>query len=479
MTISVTHPFVSSAAEGADATKVRTSNWNAGHTVNLTGPALVGRQTASQGAASEITVGAGLSLSGGVLSATGGAAYTPQSFQQPMTVAFAGDSIGLAMGSRDGTSAFAFAALELYPCEYDILLNSAVGGTTTDHLITTQIAQLEALTVKPDVVVVQSVQNDYIGSVATADTLMGYLIEYSERALAAGVKLVVLCSRPPKQSADVASAWYYFNRRVDRYCRDTPGNYFWDTASAWRQTTASESTGVNWRPSVGVVDAFSVDGTHPSAAANRSAASGIVPVLQRFARPLSPMICAAVAYDNTNWPYNNLLGIDGMMIGTSGQLNGVDNTGVAGSAAVIRQRWQLAAADGITATPTIVVGDDGYRYQQIVLSGTASADTTVKLSLSYVFDVTTGTFVGEAIVKTIDLVGSRGIGFKLGPSTHGFIGVSDIAVGTTNMHLRTGKLTHSNSGYAGVENYVEVSIASGKTVSGTVQIGRMGVYRIS
>lgn len=52
---------------------VRTSNWNANHTLHMTGPALVGRQADTQGAAEEITIGSGLSLFGGVLSATGGA----------------------------------------------------------------------------------------------------------------------------------------------------------------------------------------------------------------------------------------------------------------------------------------------------------------------------------------------------------------------------------------------------------------------
>ncbi len=59
---------------------VGSDEWNAAHLLNLTGPALVGRETATQGAAAEIAVGAGLSLSGGTLSATGGGAPVGASY---------------------------------------------------------------------------------------------------------------------------------------------------------------------------------------------------------------------------------------------------------------------------------------------------------------------------------------------------------------------------------------------------------------
>jgi hypothetical protein len=72
MTIQIAHPFVSTAAEGTNAAKVRTSNWNAPHDLEMEGPALLGREAADQGAAQEIAIGSGLNLSGNVLSATGG-----------------------------------------------------------------------------------------------------------------------------------------------------------------------------------------------------------------------------------------------------------------------------------------------------------------------------------------------------------------------------------------------------------------------
>jgi len=72
MTIRVKHNFTSSKTDGTDATQVQPSHWNADHALQMTGPALVGREAGTLGDASEITLGSGLTLSGGVLSASGG-----------------------------------------------------------------------------------------------------------------------------------------------------------------------------------------------------------------------------------------------------------------------------------------------------------------------------------------------------------------------------------------------------------------------
>lgn len=54
MTLAVKHNFVSSKADGTDATLIRPSNWNEDHTITLASKALVGRQTAGSGDAEEI-----------------------------------------------------------------------------------------------------------------------------------------------------------------------------------------------------------------------------------------------------------------------------------------------------------------------------------------------------------------------------------------------------------------------------------------
>lgn len=76
MAVTITHPFVSAIPDGADATLVRSSNWNASHTISMDTSKLLGRSTAGTGAAEEISIGSGLSLASGTLSASGGGGAT-------------------------------------------------------------------------------------------------------------------------------------------------------------------------------------------------------------------------------------------------------------------------------------------------------------------------------------------------------------------------------------------------------------------
>lgn len=70
MAISLKHAFSSAKSDGTDATLVQPSNWNAEHTLTMATARLIGRTTSGTGAAEEIAVGTGLSLSSGTLSAT-------------------------------------------------------------------------------------------------------------------------------------------------------------------------------------------------------------------------------------------------------------------------------------------------------------------------------------------------------------------------------------------------------------------------
>jgi len=67
VTISLTHPFVSSVSDEATPTIVRPINWNAEHVLTMTGPALLGRSTASTGNAEELSLGGYLAFDGSTL----------------------------------------------------------------------------------------------------------------------------------------------------------------------------------------------------------------------------------------------------------------------------------------------------------------------------------------------------------------------------------------------------------------------------
>jgi hypothetical protein len=72
MTVSLKHAFASAKADGADSTLVQPSNWNAEHSLQLATNRLLGRTTAGTGAVEEISIAGALTLSGGVLTGTGG-----------------------------------------------------------------------------------------------------------------------------------------------------------------------------------------------------------------------------------------------------------------------------------------------------------------------------------------------------------------------------------------------------------------------
>ncbi len=71
MALSLKHAFQSVRADGDDSTLVQPSNWNAEHSLQMATGRLVGRTSSGTGAAEEISVGSGLTLNAGSLTADG------------------------------------------------------------------------------------------------------------------------------------------------------------------------------------------------------------------------------------------------------------------------------------------------------------------------------------------------------------------------------------------------------------------------
>ena len=415
----------------------------------------------------------------------GGGGNAAELMQRPMTVGFAGDSIASGWKQRNGDSPLWWAASELWPCEYETVLATDMPGTSSSTLISSQIAVLEAMETPPDVVIVQSIQNDYVGNIADADERFANYKQYAERAIAAGVSLVCLCSRPPKSSPpDSAAALQYLNRKIENYCRATPGMFYVDVMSVWRRKTVADTSGTPWHGTSGQSDAFSNDGVHPTMSACRAAAPLIVPVLQKYARPTKPLISAPIDYDDATTPYGNLMGKEGLMIGTSGRLNGANNSGVAGSAANTFKRWEITDGNGITATPSIVIGPDGYRYQRIDLSGTASAEAKILMHHEYLMDVSAGIFVAEATVIVSGLTGVKEIGFNaagFGPASgsSGYGSIQAIDLPNSTFRFRTEKTPHSNGNFSSRSNDIFVTFIPGTVVSGYIMVGHVDIHRVA
>ncbi|CAB5222532.1 hypothetical protein UFOVP378_11 [uncultured Caudovirales phage] len=71
MAIQVTHTTVATGTDAGNG-EIRKAQWNEAHTISLDTNKLLGRSTAGTGAAEEISIGSGLTLTAGTLSASGG-----------------------------------------------------------------------------------------------------------------------------------------------------------------------------------------------------------------------------------------------------------------------------------------------------------------------------------------------------------------------------------------------------------------------
>lgn len=403
---------------------------------------------------------------------------------RPVTFGFAGDSIAAMWAKYEGDSPLALALYENYPCNVVRLFSSAQGGSSSSALISSQIGTLEALAVKPDIVVIQSLQNDFMNSTSSADGFFANITQYATRALAAGVKQLWICSRPPKSetAAGVPDAITYINRRIQEFCRSTPGCVYIDVFNACRNLNIAEATTrIDWK------SGYSNDGTHPNVNASRAVAPAVAELLKKIAPPLAPLPISLDTYSNSTKPWNSLLGGAGYMFGTSGQLNGVNNTNVAGTAASASARWNITTNNGITATPSIVTGEDGFLYQQIVLSGTASADATVGAELTVAFNFTAGLIRQEMFVETENLTGVRAIDFAStfqAPPTNGLstnpAANVDLPSGlTTKFRFFSDPYLLNITGSNGNSFRLNISIRNGVTVSGTVRFGRVAAARLT
>ena len=106
MAISLKHLFTSAKVDGPDSTLIQPSNWNAEHVLTMATARLLGRTTASTGAAEEISVGTGLTLSAGSLSVTA-STYQPLDADLTAIAALVSAADRLPYFTGSGTAALA------------------------------------------------------------------------------------------------------------------------------------------------------------------------------------------------------------------------------------------------------------------------------------------------------------------------------------------------------------------------------------
>lgn len=423
------------------------------------------------------------------------------SLRRAPIIAVAGDSIAGMVGADTdyniGAMAYALCALTNRDFQIDQTAgaldgsggyNFSAAGTGSSNLVTAALPKLQAKTVKPDIVFVQSMQND---SMANSRALVeGYVQNYRDfcaGALAAGVSLVVIFPRPPyngQTGALVAQNHQHANNLLRAYADVTPGVIFIDYLPLVKAISdANENNGastvVAWRGTAGSGQ-YTSDGVHPSTLTTRAIAGMVVPILEQFGRPVTPRASNFGAWDNANYIYNNVLGRNGMFVGTSGQYNAVNNTNVAGTAANAQSRWALTDGNGVVATPSLITHADGFARQRITLSGTASATATVTLGIGFVADITTTLFDFEAMLDFTNVVGLKSWQFQFFNSVFGVQQeVAQIATLNDKLFIRNFQpRARGNGGFSNQQTQLILTIASGSTVSGTIDVGRVGMFKV-
>lgn len=419
---------------------------------------------------------------------------------RPLLMGFAGDSMaGYATGANGTVGAFEMTQgpflWSLMRDHYgDVILNgkdvslggysTAVGGTSSDRLIDTQLPQWQAMAVKPDIAYVRTLQNDYINTKAKAEHFAGNCTAFATALLAMGVGAVILVSKPPKTlpgDPDLPNSVFYCNRIMEEFCRVTPGAYFENYFPLVHDgDSAVEFTGVlKWKGTNGGADGYSNDGTHASLLSDRAEATLLTPILKRLAPRIAlPRSGFFQGYDTSINPLGNIIGRGGMMIGTTGSKNGVANAGVAGDG--FQAQWALTDGNSAVATPSIITHADGYKRQRLTLSGTCGAGgSTTTLSMVYYPDVLSGPTDFEAMLDFTGVSGVAGWSVEMdggsGAGAYFSSGGGYLPNGITeSLFLRTlSPFTFANSG--GSTRHVTMNLvhAAGAVLAGTVDFGRI------
>jgi len=393
---------------------------------------------------------------------------------KPLTMGYAGDSIADRWGEESGSSPIFWFKNLFYKSNVFNLFNSSVPGTLSSDLLTNQIDQLELLSEKPDVMVVHTTQNDQERSYAEADTSALNVTTYCERALASGVQNIIIAGHPPKIQdyiLNYPNVIEYLNRKLSSYANTTDGVHYIDCFTLWRETPTGEDPST-----LNVVfrSDYTVDGVHPNTKAMFELGKKIAPILQPLVQGKELQSTTATPYHETDAIHSNLLGIGGLMLGNTGEYNSVVNNNVAGG--VSGRNWLVTDGSGVLATPTIVTGVDGYPYQQLDLSGTATADVTIKLE--YYFGVeqfAEGLAVLESILHLNNISGVDAIDYGVLTFSREYITIDgqDLA-GENELHITTQKVW-SNTAWRPLT--VRFEIKNGQSPKGTIKLGRCGIYR--
>lgn len=403
------------------------------------------------------------------------------------TIGILGDSYGGYLGA-----AVQYACMKFYPADitYDARTIAtggrlfAVGGTTSATMLATQLPQFQAT--PTDIAFIWTGYNSTPNSLATAITEAANITNTAAGCLATGAcSLVVIMGQSWRVSGN--PQWIETVNSITRnFANNTPGVAFCDVSGLIMDPTSTSTTAI--APRAG----YSADGVHPSGHCIRVAIAPLLaPILEAIARRRLPRASTyGAAFSPTTSPDVDVMGGAGLMLGTSGQLNSVNNAGVAGLSSTYR--WNIIPSNAeVVVTPTIVTGADGFLRQRMTLSGTTTAvrniifqcqpttaapdngNTANLYDLEMMADLT-------GVTGLMDMVITGPTNYLFPPFSGGVSNAANLYPDGTNENglfmygLSGGNLSGSNPSLR-----IIAYLASGKTLAGTIDFYRGSTKRIA
>lgn len=403
------------------------------------------------------------------------------------TIGILGDSYGAYLGAS-----IQYACMKFYPADitYDARTIAtggrlfAVGGTTSATMLSTQLPQFQVT--PTDVAFIWTGYNSTPNSLATAITEAANITNTAAGCLAAGASLVVIMGQSWRVSGN--PQWIETVNTLTRdFANNTPGIAFCDVSGYIMDPTSLSTTAIAPRTN------YSADGVHPSGNCIRVAIAPLIaPILEAIARRRLPRASTyGAVFSPTAAPDVDLLGGAGLMLGTSGQLNSVNNAAVAGVSSAFR--WNIIPSNAeVVVTPSIVTGADGFLRQRLTLSGT----TTAARSITFQCQPTTAapdngnTANLYDIELCADLTGVTGLMDLIlsGPTNYQFPAFSGGVSNAANLYpdttteaglfmygLSAGNFSAANP----VALRCTIWLASGKTLAGDIDFYRGSVKRVA
>lgn len=412
------------------------------------------------------------------------------------TVGFAGDSLGsdLASGFRHAQAA------NFYDLTYDDRVPAssghhyAVGGWTTTEMAVTgkdgTPSQIESIQADPcDELHIICGRNDGITDNTKADTAFTNITATAEAAITAGVKRVYVWPTTPDNSTNLSRASLeYLHSNLATWAAGEAGIEFMDVFDEW--INAAEATNARWNLATDAVGGYSTDNTHGSVRWHQALAPHFETINAALdidvAGPATGV--SSGAYDPTTNAFAYLNGDLADMRGTDGRLNGVANTGVAGTDVFSGPlRWNVNTTNGAVATPT----KPSANVQRIAFSGTPTADATIVLQWDGFFGSAPNggdasrLFVPECSLSLsnvtglygIELAGNQLVSFSLAHSTETTSDANrfpDNYTDTLFMRSLRGSTVSTTSPSLILRFYFK----SGVAISGSVDVSYLGIVRI-